>query len=63
LLSQARNQAVILGCTELVMLVDPVATVIPVYDTTALHSQAAVDWIMGEDSVLEPRQLAAAANR
>jgi aspartate racemase len=43
---QARNQAVILGCTELVMLVDTGASVIPVYDTTAIHAQAAVDWIV-----------------
>jgi aspartate racemase len=44
-MGQARQQAVILGCTELVMLVDPVASVIPVYDTTALHAKAAVEWI------------------
>jgi aspartate racemase len=49
LMSQARQQAVILGCTELVMLVDPVANVLPVYDTTALHAQAAVDWILGDE--------------
>ena len=47
---QARNQAVILGCTELVMLVDPGANVIPVYDTTAIHSLAAVEWILGDES-------------
>ena len=62
LLSQARNQAVILGCTELVMLVDPVANVIPVYDTTALHSEAAVDWILGEDAAAQPQEFAAAGN-
>ena len=49
IMSQARNQAVILGCTELVMLVDPLANVIPVYDTTALHAQAAVEFILGEE--------------
>lgn len=49
MMAQARMQAVILGCTELVMLVDPGANVLPVYDTTALHSQAAVDWILAED--------------
>ena len=27
------------------MLVDPGASVLPVYDTTALHAKAAVDWI------------------
>jgi aspartate racemase len=48
LMSQARQQAVILGCTELVMLVDPVANVLPVYDTTALHAQAAVEWMLSE---------------
>jgi len=44
-MAQARQQAVILGCTELVTLVDAGATVLPVYDTTALHSRAAVEWI------------------
>jgi aspartate racemase len=49
IMGQARQQAVILGCTELVLLVDPNANVLPVYDTTALHAQAAVDWILGSD--------------
>lgn len=49
-MSQARQQAVILGCTELVMLVDPGANVLPVYDTTALHCQAAVEWILAEEA-------------
>jgi aspartate racemase len=44
-MGQARQQAVILGCTELVMLVDAGANVLPVYDTTALHAKAAVEWI------------------
>ena len=48
-LAQAKNQAVILGCTELVMLVDPGANILPVYDTTAIHASAAVDWIFGEE--------------
>jgi aspartate racemase len=47
-MTQARQQAVVLGCTELVLLVDPGATVLPVYDTTALHAQAAVEWITAE---------------
>ena len=45
-MGKARQQAVILGCTELVMLVDPGANVLPVYDTTALHAKAAVEWIL-----------------
>ena len=44
-MGQARQQAVVLACTELVLLVDPVANVLPVYDTTALHAKAAVEWI------------------
>jgi aspartate racemase len=52
-MGQARQQAVILGCTELVLLVDPNANVLPVYDTTALHAQAAVDWILGADVVAQ----------
>jgi aspartate racemase len=48
-LSQAKAQAVVLGCTELAILVDPGANVLPIYDTTAIHAAAAVDWILGED--------------
>jgi aspartate racemase len=32
------------------MLVDPIANVLPVYDTTALHAQAAVEWIFADAS-------------
>ena len=46
-MGKARQQAVILGCTELVLLVDPVANVLPVYDTTSIHAAAAVGWITG----------------
>jgi len=55
-LAQARNQAVILGCTELVMLTDPGAHSIPVYDTTALHARAAVDWILDAGAVAKPQR-------
>jgi aspartate racemase len=47
-MAQARQQAVVLGCTELVLLVDPGATVLPVYDTTSLHAKAAVEWITAD---------------
>ena len=59
---QARNQAVILGCTELVMLVDPGTSAVPVYDTTALHSQAAVDWMLGGRLPAAPRLRVSQAN-
>ena len=45
-MAKARQQAVILGCTELVLLVGPGASVIPVYDTTAIHAAAAARWIL-----------------
>jgi aspartate racemase len=45
-MAQGRQQAAVLGCTELVLLVDPGAAVLPVYDTTALHARAAVEWII-----------------
>ncbi|HYS68049.1 MAG TPA: aspartate/glutamate racemase family protein [Paraburkholderia sp.] len=37
-------QAVILGCTEITLLIQPEDSVLPVFDTTALHAQAAVEW-------------------
>lgn len=47
-LAKQKVQAVILGCTELVLAVDVRANVIPVYDTTAIHARAAVDWMLEE---------------
>lgn len=46
-LSQDGAQAVVLGCTELEMVVDVDANVLPVYDCTRIHAEAAVDWILG----------------
>ena len=62
IMGQARNQGVILGCTELVMLVDPVANVLPVYDTTAIHSRAAVDWILADEDASRQPEMAAASH-
>jgi aspartate racemase len=36
-------EAVILGCTEITMLIGPADAAVPVVDTTALHAQAAAD--------------------
>ena len=41
-------QALVLACTELVMLVDPDANVLPVYDTARIHVAAGIDWILGD---------------
>ena len=48
-LAKQRVQAVVLGCTELVMAVDVKANVLPVYDTTAIHARTCVDWMLAEE--------------
>ena len=57
-LSKQKVQAVVLGCTELVMAVDVRANVLPVYDTTAIHARACVDWMLAEDVAAEARAAA-----
>lgn len=41
-------QAAILACTELEMIVDVKANVLPIYDGTTIHARAGVDVILGE---------------
>ena len=41
-LQEAGAEAVILGCTEIALLVQQVHTPVPLYDTTALHAAQAV---------------------
>jgi aspartate racemase len=48
-LSRQRVQAVVLGCTELILAVDARANVLPVYDTTAIHARAAVEWMLDRE--------------
>ena len=45
-LQKQKVQAVVLGCTELGLAVDVRANVLPVYDTTAIHARAAVEWML-----------------
>lgn len=47
-LRQAGAEAVILGCTEIALLVQQAQTAVPLYDTTALHAAAAVDFILAD---------------
>ncbi len=42
-------QAIVLACTELAMIVDVDANVLPVFDSTRIHSAAAVDWILHDE--------------
>ncbi|EXI71559.1 MAG TPA: aspartate/glutamate racemase family protein [Candidatus Accumulibacter phosphatis] len=39
-------QAIILGCTEIALLVDADDSPLPLFDTAAIHAQAAVDWAL-----------------
>jgi aspartate racemase len=48
-LVKQKVQAIVLGCTALVLAVDTKANVLPVYDTTAIHARAAVEWILAEE--------------
>lgn len=41
-------EAIILGCTEIAMLVKPIHTDIPLYDTTEIHAAKAVEWALTE---------------
>ena len=41
-------EAIVLACTELDMIVDVDANVLPIYDSTRIHAQKAADWILGE---------------
>jgi aspartate racemase len=39
--------AVILGCTELCLILDPAQLCLPAFDSTAIHATAAVDFALG----------------
>ena len=41
-------QGVILGCTEIPLLVKQKDVPIPIFDTTTIHAQAAVDWALAD---------------
>ena len=43
--------AIILACTELDLVVDVNANILPVYDSARIHCDAAVDWILEPEAV------------
>jgi aspartate racemase len=45
-LEQQGVEAVILGCTELSMLIEPADTPLPLYDTTRIHADAILDFAL-----------------
>ena len=47
MLAEQGAQAVILGCTEIGLLISQAESALPLYDTTQIHAEAAVNWILG----------------
>ena len=39
-------EGIVLGCTEIMLLVDQGDSAVPLFDTTRLHALAAVDWAL-----------------
>jgi len=42
-------EGIILGCTEIPLLVKPDDATVPLFDTAALHARMAVEWALAED--------------
>ncbi len=49
-LEKAGAEAVVMACTELDLLIDTGANVLPIFDSGHIHAAAAADWIIGEDA-------------
>ncbi len=48
---QEGAKAIVLACTELDLVVDVDANILPVFDSTRSHCEAAANWILGQDDV------------
>jgi aspartate racemase len=44
----AGAEGIVLGCTDIAMLVPPQETHIPLFDTTRLHAEMAVEWALSD---------------
>ena len=49
-LAERGAQAVVLGCTEICLLIDDTTSPLPTFDSTALHAAAAVDWMLDDET-------------
>ena len=47
-LGKQKVEAIVLGCSELGLVIDARANVLPIYDTTVHHARRAVEWMIGE---------------
>ncbi|WP_255671144.1 aspartate/glutamate racemase family protein [Croceicoccus sp. Ery15] len=52
-LEKAGAEAVVMACTELDLLIDTGANVLPIFDSGHIHAAAAADWIIGDDTPTE----------
>jgi len=50
-MAQDGAQAIVLACTELDLVVDVDANVLPVFDSTRIHCEAAANWILEQEGV------------
>ncbi len=50
-LREAGAQGIILGCTEITLLVKPGDTALPTFDTTAIHAEAAVALALQDEAI------------
>ena len=48
-LGKQKVEAIVLGCTELGLVIDARANVLPIYDTIVHHARSAVEWMIGEE--------------
>lgn len=48
-MAKQQIDAIVLGSTELDMIVDTKANILPIYDSTEIHADAAVKWILEEE--------------
>ena len=46
---QEGAQAIVLAATELEMVVDVDANILPIYDSTRIHARRAAEWILSGD--------------
>ena len=46
-------EGVILGCTEISLLVDQGDSILPLFDTTEIHARAAVDFALGHGGLVD----------
>lgn len=47
-------EGIILGCTEIGLLVGPANASVPLFDTTEIHARAAAMWAVGKEGVNSP---------